>query len=284
MALGEAREVPLSEQHVIGWVMGNRSGVCRGDLAAEDDFPVRVHEESLRSDLIVPLLVGGRALGTFNVGSRRPHAFTQSDFDILRELGRLVAAAVERSNLFDAARRLMAFDTLTGFYTHRHFQTRLGEEVERSRRHGLACGLLLLDVDHFGVLNSSFGHEVGDAVLASLAQAVRENVRQTDSVGRYGGEEFAIVVPETHSEALRALAERLRATVESRVHALARDNIAVRATVSIGGCVQAGAELQRETLLSRVEAAVHRAKLLGRNRVCLHGPVSLAPARRAGLA
>ena len=276
---GEQLEIPLSDEHVIGWVILNKSGVCRGDIDEEDTFTTRVHETGLRSDMVVPLLTGGRVLGTLNLGSARPHTFTQSDFDVLRELGRLVAAAVERSNLFEETRCLAAFDALTGLYNHRHFQARLLEEVERSRRYGLACGLLLLDVDHFGVLNSTFGHEVGDSVLASLAQTLKENVRSVDVVSRFGGEEFAILVAETHSEALHVLAERLRTVIESRAHALARDNVAVRTTVSIGGCVQMGSELQRETLLSRAETALYRAKCLGRNRVCLHGPAATAPGR-----
>ena len=167
----------------------------------------------------------------------------------------------ERKALQAALEREATFDQLTGALNRRRTEQALSREMERSNRHGTALSVALLDIDHFKAVNDRFGHAVGDEVLSDLVQRCSASLRATDLIGRWGGEEFLLVLPDTGQESALQLAERLRQRISE-----GRTSTGQRVTASFGVAVyQPGESLA--PLLKRADDALYRAKDRGRNRV-----------------
>jgi len=161
-------------------------------------------------------------------------------------------------------------DGLTGLLNRRAVESMLDREVQRLQRFGQPFTLLLIDIDHFKRINDRLGHAAGDAVLAAVAAALKEEARELDRVARFGGEEFCVVLPHTDREGALHAAERLRSAVE-RLRVPWGDDL-VTVTISTG---LACADEQNETLsmlLKRADMALYEAKAAGRNRVVLAEP------------
>ncbi|MEJ2380666.1 MAG: diguanylate cyclase [Gammaproteobacteria bacterium] len=172
-------------------------------------------------------------------------------------------------------REVAAHDGLTGLYNHETFRILLSVELERCRRYGHPSALLMLDIDHFKRVNDHYGHPAGDRVLVELSHRLCRTVRDADSVSRYGGEEFAIILPETSLEEALLTAERLRQAVSSRPIAVAGAET-VTVTVSIGAAVTAARPSCPDVLIALADQALYAAKAAGRNRVS-GGPMSVPP-------
>jgi diguanylate cyclase (GGDEF)-like protein len=159
-------------------------------------------------------------------------------------------------------------DELTGAASRRHFFALAQAELDRQRRYGGPLSLLMLDIDHFKEVNDTHGHRAGDRVLCRLVGVCAEIVRRVDFVGRVGGEEFAILLPETGTEQAIAVAERLRAAVsQARVVREEGPPICVTASLGVATAKEAGENL--DTLYSRADTALYAAKHGGRDRVCV---------------
>jgi diguanylate cyclase (GGDEF)-like protein len=154
-------------------------------------------------------------------------------------------------------------DGLTGLANHRTFQEQIRAEVDRSRRHDHHLSLLLMDIDHFKAINDTYGHPVGDSVLAKIARAIEGQIRISDTPARYGGEEFTVILPETGAEGAEVIAERIRVAVESM------DDLPCPVTVSIGVIELDVSKHSVESLIAEADAALYAAKRSGRNRVVL---------------
>jgi len=152
-------------------------------------------------------------------------------------------------------------DGLTGLHNRRAFEERIEEEISRSARHGIPLSLLMLDVDHFKALNDTLGHTAGDRVLQALSDLLRDSARTMDFVSRYGGEEFAIILPHTGVEASHLMAERLRRVVESAPWPVRQ------VTVSLGIATLTPTITDARTLLESADRALYHSKQAGRNRV-----------------
>lgn len=160
--------------------------------------------------------------------------------------------------------RLMTFDGLTGAHNKRYFHETLEREVSRSKRYARDMSLILFDIDHFKKVNDTYGHIAGDAVLRQLAGLVRANIRREDIFARVGGEEFAVIVPETAADEARGVAEKIRRLVEATE--MMFDTIAIPVTVSLGVAGLAPDE-SSEALYAKTDGFLYRAKQSGRNRV-----------------
>jgi diguanylate cyclase (GGDEF)-like protein/PAS domain S-box-containing protein len=176
-----------------------------------------------------------------------------------------------QKHLEEQLRALATRDSLTGAANRRHFVELGQRERERARRSGAPLSLLLLDADHFKGINDNYGHVAGDHVLSAIVQAAQGALRAADVLGRLGGEEFAILLPETDLKGALAVAERVRAAIEqSEVQSVDPDEperrTSIRITVSIGVAELSNDE-SLETLLKRADKALYAAKDLGRNRV-----------------
>lgn len=181
----------------------------------------------------------------------------------LRSLG-VVQDITERKKSEERLRELATTDSLTGLVNRRCFLEEAEREFRRAKRYGAALSLLMLDVDHFKEVNDTYGHEVGDHVLQSLAQTGLKVLRNVDIMGRMGGEEFAVLLPETGIDEAQGAAERLRASVE-QTPVKVRGSVEVSCTVSIG-VAQALEDETLDDLLRRADAAMYLAKDKGRNR------------------
>lgn len=163
-------------------------------------------------------------------------------------------------------RQLSITDGLTGLYNHRHVHELLREEHERSKRSGVAIAVVMLDLDRFKMLNDTHGHPTGDVVLAETARILRENAREIDMIGRYGGEEFIAILPGTDEDAAVLFAERVRSAVEN--HTFRDEDVEVRMTLSAGVAAGRGSEFsQPDELIKRADRALYKAKDSGRNLV-----------------
>jgi diguanylate cyclase (GGDEF)-like protein/PAS domain S-box-containing protein len=161
-------------------------------------------------------------------------------------------------------RELATTDSLTGTLTRRHFFEVAEEELERATRYGKSTAMFMLDADHFKAVNDRFGHVVGDRVLASMGSTIRGELRRFDVVGRYGGEEFVVLLPETTIQAAAVTAERIRVAVAQRT--VEADGKDVGMTISIGVVARRTGEPLAD-LIRRADEAVYAAKAEGRNRV-----------------
>jgi diguanylate cyclase (GGDEF)-like protein len=187
-------------------------------------------------------------------------AFTQED---LRH--KVVLATEELRQQKEAAEYAARVDTLTGVANRRAFDEIAESEVQRALRYGTAVSLIMIDLDHFKTINDSYGHQAGDAVLVTFARTITEAVREVDVVGRWGGEEFLVLLPGTGAtEALRA-AERMRGALAQCD--LRLQGRRIRFTASFGVAEFIPAELSLYSLLDRLDAALYRAKAAGRDRV-----------------
>lgn len=166
-------------------------------------------------------------------------------------------------------------DPMTGTSNRRHFIPLLRQEILRCQRKNHHVSLLILDIDHFKKINDSYGHPAGDQVICKLADICRKASRQIDTVARLGGEEFAVLLPETSIQEAVVVAERIRSTVESTIMSDI-GNGALRFTASIGVAEQPEEDSSEETLVSLADAALYQAKTSGRNRVVC-APGKLAP-------
>jgi diguanylate cyclase (GGDEF)-like protein len=170
-------------------------------------------------------------------------------------------------NQIDELSALVTTDALTGLYNFRHFKIVLQTEMDRSKRSGIPTSLVLIDVDHFKMVNDTYGHETGNLALKYLADILRAEVRTTDIVSRYGGEEFAMIFPETHLNLAVKVADRIREQVASRPVAI--DDGEVKLTVSMGASVYMKTSvLDFNDFVDSVDKYLYEAKQSGRNCIC----------------
>ncbi len=158
-------------------------------------------------------------------------------------------------------------DALTGIYNRRHLITRFKEEFEKARRHLSNLSCILIDIDKFKYVNDNYGHLIGDEVIKKACNIIRDSVRVYDIVGRFGGEEFLIILPDTKIEESLRLAERLRAKVESDLAIYNSDGHWIRTTISLGLTTFNDRDLSIDDMLKRADDALYMAKKGGRNRV-----------------
>ena len=186
--------------------------------------------------------------------------------------------------VIDGLCELSSRDPLTGLANRRHFELTLASEVDRVARAGEPALVLMIDIDHFKKVNDAHGHPAGDVVLRAVAHALHECIRPMDTVARFGGEEFSMILPNCAPSFAQAVAERIRLRVQAMTIMIA-SRVDVRVTVSIGGAF-APQWVRSSPLLwvERADQQLYRAKSEGRNRACLEQPaVSLVSAEEKGL-
>lgn len=162
---------------------------------------------------------------------------------------------------------LVSTDALTGLYNFRHFKIVLQAEMDRSKRSGIPTTLVMVDLDHFKKINDTYGHEVGNLALKHVAKIIKNEVRTTDSVCRYGGEEFAMIFPETHLNLAVKVADRIRETIANSP--IAHDKGEFSVTASMGASVYMKTSIiDIDTFVDSVDKFLYEAKQSGRNCIC----------------
>lgn len=181
----------------------------------------------------------------------------------------------DRKTMESQLQQMAMTDDLTGLFNRRHFTRQGMKELGLAQRSQQPCALIMLDIDHFKVINDTHGHQAGDDVLKTLARVIGQNVREADTVGRLGGEELAVLLPNTDGEVAASLAERLRQSVEAIPHVV--NGQALTVTVSLGVASLWANTDTLDTLLSRADQAMYAAKHQGRNQVMIHTPTGIIP-------
>ncbi|HNX81405.1 MAG TPA: GGDEF domain-containing protein [Candidatus Omnitrophota bacterium] len=176
---------------------------------------------------------------------------------------------IKRVLLYQRIQELAITDSLTGTFSRRYYLERFSEELERSKRFNFKFAFLMVDIDRFKDCNDKYGHLVGDAILKEVAKVIKDNIRLIDSVGRYGGEEFLIILTETDLNGARFAAERIRQAMEMKRIRVYDEEL--RVTISIGISVFPDDADDMTHLIEKADRALYRAKQTGRNRVCVHG-------------
>ncbi|MGQ9738169.1 MAG: GGDEF domain-containing protein [Armatimonadota bacterium] len=218
--------------------------------------------------LILPLAVHGYLWGLLVLERKaQKEPFTKGDYQLIEVLVEHLAILLENLRLYRQTADQAVRDGLTGLLNHRRLQERMKEELSRSLRYQHPMTLLMIDVDYFKRYNDTYGHQQGDEVLRILAQILRQHVRHSDIVGRYGGEEFAVVLPETNKDSAVMLAQRLCEIVASTPFPGHRDGLPVRCTISVGVASYPEDGLTVSELIAAADSALYRAKRFGKNRV-----------------
>lgn len=221
----------------------------------------------LRSLMVIPLMMDNKLIGVVAVGKKEPYAFGPKQLQILSSLGGQAAVAMANAILYKKIEKLAITDGLTKVYNHRCFYKRIEEEAERFRRYNTTYSLIMLDLDFFKKFNDKYGHRAGDMALLTVAQVLKENTRTIDVVSRYGGEEFAIVLPETDSSGAKMVAERIRRSIHDKFFPISDDQPPVHVTVSIGvaNCPQDAININE--LIELADRSLYFSKETGKNRV-----------------
>ncbi|MCA1646382.1 MAG: sensor domain-containing diguanylate cyclase [Chloroflexi bacterium] len=227
--------------------------------------------------LVVPLRAGGRSLGALELVLGEP--LGEDDVRLVELLAASAAVALQNAHLYRETQRLATTDALTGLSNYRHFHDLLSLEVQRARRMNYAVGLVIMDLDHFKLVNDRHGHPVGDATLHEVAEQLRKRLRRTDVIGRIGGEEFAAILPGDSLQEVAIVAEKLRRAVEELPAVRGgMSTIGTHVTLSVGGTSLTAEAVDAEQLISSADQALYQAKHAGRNRVCLWTEPVPAPA------
>jgi diguanylate cyclase (GGDEF)-like protein/PAS domain S-box-containing protein len=217
----------------------------------------------------VPMLFAGELVGVLTVadlwGAKR--TFSEADARLLTLLAGQAASAVHNARLLEETQRLARSDALTGIANRRYLFEAGEREIGRAHRFGHPLCALMFDIDHFKRVNDVYGHKRGDQVLQALAQCCLRQIRDVDILGRYGGEEFVILLVETDIPGARSVAERIRESVAQLL--IATDEAAIRITISVGVACLGEGDSDLATLLGRSDVALYAAKSAGRNRVAV---------------
>jgi len=227
----------------------------------------------LQSVALVPLLRNTRLIGSLNLGSSDPNRFTPAlGTDFIEHMGSIVAICLENVISNEMLKYIGLTDSLTGVYNRRYIDRRLVEEIARARRQGYRISCMFIDVDHFKQVNDSVGHAGGDEVLREVASRIKAELRISDAVARFGGEEFVVLLIDADLESASMVAQRIRNSVAlSPVHLNAGEQVEV--TVSIGMATLDDFERDHaiegvaQELVAQADTALYQAKANGRNRV-----------------
>ncbi len=214
------------------------------------------------TSIVVPLTGASRTYGY--AGIYRAAAFDYSEESVFKRFCGHITTAFEKIALFEEVKALSVSDGLTGLYNHSAIVAKLEQEVQRSTRYGSALSILIFDVDDFKEVNDTYGHLAGDAVLADIGKLLKGGVRSIDSLGRYGGEEFLAILPETEAESAVAIGDRLRQKIGS--HAFTFDDKKINLSVSCGVAIYREGR-DTSALIRLADQNLYTAKSDGKNMV-----------------
>jgi len=258
-------KIPLEDTGT-EWVAKRRKALFEPDLARNRRFWTGdTHlKQGIRSIVYLPLVVKGEAIGSLIIASSRPNAYTPGQVHLLESLASQIAMPVENSRLYAKAEQRARVDELTGLFNRRHFDERLGEEIDRHSRYGGMLSLIFLDLDFFKAYNDKHGHLAGDKVLARIGQLIEKSIRNIDIAFRYGGDEFAALLPQSGVDDAFVVAERVRANIATEMR-----KKKFRITTSIGLASWPSDGVTPDELINAADKALYYTKQTGGNRTCV---------------
>jgi diguanylate cyclase (GGDEF)-like protein/putative nucleotidyltransferase with HDIG domain len=250
----------------IEWVANNKKAMVEPDLTKSTRF--NSGEEHLkwgiRSIIYLPLMVKNEAIGSLVIASREPNAYSPEQVRLLEGLASQIAVPVENSQLYAKAEQRARVDELTGLFNRRHFDESVKMEIDRHARYRSMLSLIFLDLDLFKAYNDMQGHTAGDKVLELVGKLVNGALRSTDLACRYGGDEFAIILPQSASNDAFVVAERVRGRIAAE---MSKRDIKITASLGLASWPIDG--VTSDELVNAADKALYYAKETGGNRTCV---------------
>lgn len=262
-------------QMFAGWVAKEGKPLLVKNVDSE--FPhlskVKLGRYQGKSFLIAPIKSRDKTLGVVNIAERQNiDIFSEEDLELISLINTWVALQMERIRLSEQIENLSIIDSLTGLFNHRYFHEQLSEEIYRAQRYRRPLSLVMFDIDNFAYYNRTYGHAAGDNVLRQISNILKKDMRQADIAGRYGGEEFAVILPDTPLKEAVFVGERIRGKIASAIFtddSQRKSSLGMtRLTVSVGVTTYR-IGLEREELIRRLLSALLEAKQKGKNCVCV---------------
>ncbi len=266
---GNIKDIDLFEHQanssIVERVLKTGSPFLENDYWFQIRAPLVTEGKIIRSILSTPLSQRGDTIGVIELLNKSDGIFQDEDVKLLEMVVKPIAVAIGTIRMFDSAEALTITDDLTKLYNYRYLMQYLEAEVKRCLRYKKKVSLLFIDVDGFKQVNDTYGHLVGSRALAEMGQVLRKVLRETDIVGRYGGDEFVVVLPETPLNGALVIAERMRKKVDD--YEFVAQDLSIHLTISLGVASCPKHTLTAEGLIKKADAAMYRAKELSRNSI-----------------
>ena len=284
----EDKEIPHDDT-LIGFVAESGKHFHFDDISArsqyrsvfgkEIDFALGI--KNIKSVLIYPFHetfqdvenVDQVVLGCVVIGRRTKNPFNAGEISLAKIICRESAKSMTSSLNFQKVKELAIRDGLTGLYNHRHFQEMLSYTIVHSDRYSAQASLLMIDVDDLKIINDTYGHQAGDTVLSSIGNVLSETLRKVDIPARYGGDEFAVILPNTNKPGSIAVAEKIRSRLK-RV-SLRSDSREIPVTFSMGIATYPQCAASKELLIEKSDRALYESKNHGKNKITHYEDISL---------
>ncbi len=247
------------------WVAINKKSISEANLTRDRMFIESrdLHNRGINSVVYLPLITKGEGIGTLTIASKNVDAYSQAQIYLLERLAFQISTSVANAQLYARAEQRARIDELTGLFNRRHFDEILQQEIERHSRYGSMISLVFMDLDSFKNYNDTKGHIAGDKLLAQIGNLLNATIRNIDLAFRYGGDEFAIIMPHTSGDDTYLVTERIR---EKLVAEMTERKIAVSASFGIASWPGDG--LTSDDIVNGADRALYYAKRTGGNRSC----------------
>ena len=267
--------VPM-ENTGTGWVVTQKKTFTEPDLSRERCFSTSefFYAHGLRTTAYLPLLAKGSVIGSFIVASKTPNYFSARHIRLLEQLASQIAMPLENSQLYAKAEKKARIDELTSLLNRRSLDEMIDSEISRHSRYGGAFSLAILDLDSFKTFNDTYGHLAGDGLLQDVSRNIKSAIRNSDYAFRYGGDEFAILLPQTTIDAALQVVERVRKKIAEGIHS---DKIPITASIGLASWPDDG--ISHTDIIAAADVTLYRAKRNGGNQsLCASGPLDLLEA------
>lgn len=261
-AIGESTELKGTPTE---WVLRHKKSLYEPDLEQDSMFSMGVEylKRGIKSVIYLPLITKGEVIGSLNIASKKANDYVPIQRQLLERLASQISTSIINAQLYSHAEQRARIDELTGLFNRRHFDESLKQEVNRHSRYGSMLSVAFLDLDNFKTYNDTMGHRVGDKLLTDIGRLIKETVRNIDSAYRYGGDEFAVIMPHTDGEDAFGVSERIRVKITNRTR-----TGKILITVSIGLATWPSDGLTPDDLVNAADKALYYAKQTGGNRTC----------------
>jgi diguanylate cyclase (GGDEF)-like protein len=272
-----APEKASANEGLSSWIVKNRRPLLIQDLRKEINSlpvkPIMVGNKKLsRSWLGVPMQIEDDLIGLLAVASYQPNVFDEMDQLLLEQIAQQAALSIQNARIHEEVSRQAKLDSLTGVSNHNHLIEQLYEDAESALTTPTSLSLIMLDIDYFKLYNDTYGHVIGDQVLILTVQAIQSHIKKTDTVGRWGGEEFGVILPKTTLSQAKIVADRIRHTLSELPLFNVEGKTIPKPTISQGIATLPDHTLDVDELVIIADRALYQAKNKGRDQVAIGKP------------
>ncbi len=270
------RSLPMKMTNIMGWVALTGNTFLRSSMLEPFNFKKDPEILKVPSHIIAPLIGRRDVLGVLTVSSASEKAYNEVDVAIVSQYAQLAGLSIDNLRTFEQVRELALRDGLTGLYNHRHFHDVLEQELHRINRYGGELTMLMMDLDDFKKFNDNYGHLAGDFILKQFAEVLNRHLRSSDMVFRYGGEEFAVILPATNQTEAASVVQHLLEAIRGENHYQVNNVESASVMTSVGIATAPEDSDSREALIACADSALYQAKDQGKNKAVFFSDISNA--------